>query len=306
MDIKKIEKIVRKVLGIPKGQGLTLFHFIRSKRLKYGPYFYKRKYTANDVVCAMKKMGLTKGSTLLVHCSWDDFYNCTSTPEELINEILSVIGEEGTLCMPAYPLLRKNRIFNVKKSVTKAGILAETFRTYPNVKRSIHVSHSVCALGPKADFLLSEHHLGETAWDEKSPYYKLSQVDGLVFNLGIGKYWIGAIVHCVESILRGKVQYFSDMFFEKKTEYLYIDYDGTQKSYWNYDMPHSGKHLRWTSYFRTRRIAKKYLKGKYLKISNMQIEMYNASYVIPTLVSLGRKGVTTYLLPLKHGYKFEE
>lgn len=306
MKLKKVVDFAKKLLGIPKWQGPTIFNFIRSKRLKYGPYFYKKKYNAKEVVSAMKDMGLSKGSNVLIHCSWDEFYNCTSTPEDLINEILSAIGEEGTLCMPAYPFIRNNRTFNVKKTVTKAGILAETFRTYPNVKRSINVSHSICAIGPKADFLLSEHHLGETAWDEKSPYYKLSQINGLVFNLGIGKYWIGAIIHCVESKLRGEVSYFTDMFFKEKTEFFYIDYDGQKKSYWNYDIPHSGKHVRWSGYFRTRRIAKKYLNGKYKKVSNLQIEMYSVSHVVTTLISLGRKGITTYILPLKFGYKFEK
>ena len=304
MKKKKIKKIIRKILGIPTGGDISVESFIHYQRLKYGRFFYKKKYSADDVVDTMCKLGLKKGSNLIIHCSWDEFYNCTSSPRELIDKILSVIGTEGTLCMPAMPLLRKGKVFNVRKSVTRAGILAEEFRKYPGVKRSINERHSVCAIGPLSDYLLSEHHLGETCWDEKSPYFKLSQIDALVFVMGLGKYWPGTIIHCVESILRGKLPYYTDMFLPTKTEYKYVDYDGIEKSYWNYDMHSSGKNIRLISYIKLRKIVKQFLNGKYEQISNLQICIYAASYMLPTLVSLAEKGKDVYLLPRKKGYYF--
>ena len=303
---KKIKKYAKKILGIPAKEGLSITNFIFNWRLRVGPYLYKRKYTAKDVVEAMRKAGMKEGSTVFIQSRWAEFYNCISTEEELISEILNALGPNGTLAMACMPLLRNNKTFNVKKTVTRAGLLAEAFRKYPGVKRSCNVRHSVCAIGPNSHYLLSEHHLGETAWDEKSPYYRLSIVDGLVFGLGLGKYWVGTITHCVESLLREKVPYYHDMFYADKTEYHYIDYDGIEKSYWNYDMPESGPHIRVSSYFKSIRIAKRYLHGNSQQVSNLQISCYKAIEVVPKLVSLGRKGIDCNLLPRKKGYQFEK
>ena len=299
------KKTIKHLLRVPSNATLSWENYIKYNKLFFGKYVYKRQYSADDVVGAMCKLGLKEGSNLIIHCSWDEFYNCTSSPRDLIERILSVIGPEGTLCMPAMPLLRKNKVFNVKKSVTRAGILAEEFRKYPGVKRSINERHSVCAIGPLSDYLLSEHHLGETCWDEKSPYYKLSQIDALVFVMGLGKYWPGTIIHCVEALLRGKLPYYTDMFLPAKTEYKYVDYDGIEKSYWNYNLVSSEHKRRKIGYFRLRKVVKKYLKGMYSQISNLQIARYEADFVLKTLLSMAKRGEDVYVLPSKKGYIFD-
>lgn len=300
-----LKSILRKLLGIPPGGGLSLESLIHYNRLRYGKRIYKTKYTAMDIVKAMQKLGLKNGSVVMIHCSWDEFYNCQSTPKEVIDAILSIIGPEGTLCMPSMPIERKGKVFDVRRTRTKNGMIAEIFRTMPGVKRSINVRHSVCALGPLADFLVSEHHMGETCWDEKSPYYKLTQVDGKVFTLGLGKYWEGTIIHCVEAVLRKEIKYYSDMFNPEKTVNEYIDYDGNLKSYEDYSMPTSGKHIRIISYLKNRHIIRKYLDGRYSDVSNLQIACFDANHVVKTLTNLARRGKDIYLLPLKIGYKFD-
>lgn len=302
----KTKKIIKKIFGINPSFALSLDSFVKSWRLRIGPYIYKKKYSASDVVDAMKRAGMKEGSVVFIQSGWAEFYNCTSSEIELIAEILKEIGPKGTLAMSAMPWIRKNKIFDVKNTMTKAGALAEYFRTYPGVKRSINVRHSVCAIGPLADYLLSEHHLGETAWDEKSPYYKLSQINALVFGLGLGKYWVGTIIHCVDSILKNELPYYRDLFFDYKTEYKYIDIDGVQKSYWNYNMPESGPKIRVGSYFKNRKICRKYLTSHYQQVSNLQISCWEASEVVPKLLELGRKGIDSNLLPSKKGYKFNK
>lgn len=297
---------IRKLVGIPLNEGLGVDSFLKNWRLRIGPYFYKKKYTASDVVNAMKRAGMKEGSVVFIQSGWAEFYNCTSNEEELIGEILKAIGPEGTLAMACMPLLRKGKVFNVKKTVTSAGLLAEAFRKYPGVRRSLNVRHSVCAIGPYADYLVSEHHLGDTAWDKQSPYYKLSLVNALVFGLGLGKYWVGTIIHCVDSILKDEVPYYHDLFYPEKTEYHYIDYDGVEKTYWNYDMPESGPKIRVGSYFKNRNICRKYLHGHYQQVSNLQISCWEAKEVVPTLLALGRKGIDSNLLPSKKGYTFDK
>ena len=305
MDNKKKNRL-KKILGIPPSEGLGLEELIRAWRLKIGQRVYKKKYSAHDVVEAMKKCGMKEGSVVFIQSRWAEFYNCTSTPSELIDEILKALGPSGTLAMECMPYLREGKIFNVKRTPTKAGLLAEVFRKYPGVKRSIHVQHSCCAIGPQADYLVSYHHLGETPWDKNSPYYHLYELNGLQFGLGLGKYDQGTIQHCLESLLKDEVPYYHDMFNAEKTEYHYLDYNGEEKTYWNYDMPQTGPKKRIGSYILYTRISKKYLNCKYQKISNLYINCYNAKEELNTLVTLARKGVDSYWTPSKKGYIFEK
>lgn len=295
-----IVSIVKKILGIKRTEGLHVRGFIRSWHRRLGPYFYKQKYSANDVVSAMERAGMKKGSTVLIQSSWSEFYNCQNSPNELIAAIINFIGPDGTLCMPALPLLKKGEVFDVNNTKTKAGYFAECFRKYPGVKRSIHTQHSVCAIGKNADYLLDEHHLGETPWDEKSPYFKLSKLDALVFGFGLGSHWLGTTAHCPESLLRGKVQYFTERWKKEKSTIKYIDVDGNEKSYTNYRP--SGPRL--TSYFKQRWIASHYLTSHYQHISNLQISCFEAKEMVEKMTDLAKKGFTMCLYPIPFRSKF--
>lgn len=303
---KKLIRIAKRILGIHQNQTLSLKTFRRNIRLKYGHYIWRKNFDTQELLSAMQALGMKKGSNVFIHCNWDEFYNYTGNEKNLIDGILNIIGEDGTLIMPSYPLMRKGKIFNVKKTVTAAGLLAEEFRKYPGVKRSINVQHSVCALGPQSDFLLSEHHKCETCWDEKSPYYKLAEVNALVFGLGLGKYYLGTIIHCVESVLRPSIKYFSDFYQEQKTRHPYIDYDNLVKNYECYDLKQNLK--RKNKINASKIICKRYLNESSYKtsqISNLQISMVRAADVIPKLIELAKKGIIIYSKPSKRGYKFE-
>lgn len=303
--ISNIKMFIKRITGIPQGATIGLESFVHYNRLRFGRLIYKRRYSASEIVDSMKKLGLKKGSVLMIHCSWDEFYNCDSSPKELIEAILSVIGPEGTLCMPAFPLRRKGKPFDIRRSRTTAGLLAEIFRTYPGVKRSAHIRHSVCAIGPMSDYLLLEHHLGETCWDEKSPFFRLSKMDSSLFAIGLGKYWEGTIMHCVESVLRKEIAYYNDMFDNSKTEFEYVDYDGNLKKYQNYEIKTNGIQTRRIGYLKNRRLVKKYLCGEYQMVSNLQIAKFDIPHVVNTLISLGRKGEDAYIFPSKKGYVFD-
>lgn len=303
---KSFKDVLRKILGIPPNEGLSLESFIMNWRFKIGRHIYKKTYTAKDIVEAMKQMGMKEGSVVFIQSRWAEFYNCTSSPSELIDEILNVIGPNGTLAMGCMPYMREGKIFNVKRTPTKSGLLAESFRKYPGVKRSINIRHSVCAIGKMADYLVSDHHLDDTPWDKRSPYYRLYELNGLQFSLGLGKYYQGTIQHCVDSLLKDEIPYYHDMFYTEKTEYHYVDYDGQEKTYLNYDMPQTGPKKRISSYFLERRISRKYLKGRFQQVSNLQIICFDAKHELDTLLALARKGIDGYWTPSKRGYKFEK
>jgi Aminoglycoside 3-N-acetyltransferase len=72
--------------------------------------------------------------------------------------------------------------FLVDRVPVYTGLLCEAFRRTPGVRRSIHLSSSVCAIGPNADYLIRDHHLTAMAWGKDSPFCRLMDVDEAVFN----------------------------------------------------------------------------------------------------------------------------
>jgi len=271
-------------------------HFKATIRRKIERFFYKRRYSAQDIVTLMKSMGLKKGATIFIHSSWKEFYNYTGTINEFIDALLVEIGTDGTLAMPAFPLLKKtDNVFRINNTPSTTGILTEIFRNYPDVKRSANKS-SVCAFGPKSDYLVNEHLYSVTSYDEKSPYYKLAELDALIFSFGLTKYYIGTSIHCVESLLRHELPYFHQFFttknilkieMEDKTIYYQESYTkGENLIYWNYRSKEKFiKHLDKSKYVRK-------------KLSNLSVNMYEAKYLVNESIALGREGIVMYKIPI--------
>lgn len=274
--------------------------FKKKQKRKLSRLIYKEKFSAEDLIGVMKKMGMKNGSVVFIHSSMTEFFNYTGTAVELIDGVLNEIGESGTLMMPAYPKVTENFDdevdFDVNKSVSGAGYLTETFRKYPGVKRSINLQHSVCAYGRLADEFTSEHYKSVTAWDKFSPYYKMSQMNTLVFAFGL-PYFLGTMIHCTESILQNTYAYFQ-LFFKNKKSFTYRDIDGNIGvcSYLTHDFARRRS---------KKMIIKKYfnkLQFKKEKLSNLNIEMVDAKYTLDLFLQLAEKGITMYSIPSPKPY----
>lgn len=270
--------------------------FVRKKRQRIESLFYHKTYTAEDIVSMMAAMGMKPGDSIIVHCAMNNFYNYRGTASGLIDALLNYLGPNGTLCMPAYPFDKTNpdKLFDVRTDKTAAGFLAETFRNYPGVKRSLNKLHSVCAIGKYADYLVSEHHLSKTCFDEKSPFYKLGQLGGLSFSLGLPKYYIGTIGHVCESLLRERLPYFRDK-FSRLVSYEYVTYDGRHIRHEMY----TGSLKPYVRSKDTCLVDSCFSKEKYgrRRLSNIWINMFDVHYTIKRLSELALEGKTIFSYP---------
>lgn len=306
MNVKRIVRnFIKSVWGI---DGISLF--FKKKKKSVMKKIYRKTYTADDLVALMCNMGMKKGSTVFVHSSMTEFYNYKGSAKELIEKIIEAIGDEGTLMMPAYPknkskLMKsiadkdnENKVFfDVNNTPSGAGYLSEVFRTYPGVVRSINIQHSVCAYGRLAKYFTSEHHKSITAWDEFSPYHKMSKMKTLVFAFGL-PYFLGTMIHCTESLLRDKYVYFS-LFFTGERSYKYIDANG------NVGVQHF-----FTNDIQRKRSKKRIIKKFFDKeefhlntISNLRVEMVEAEYTLNLFLELAEQGITMYSQPSPNHYK---
>ncbi len=93
-------------------------------------------------------------------------------------------------------------VFDVRKTVSEMGLLSEIFRINPNVKRSIHPTHSICAIGPLADQLIRNHHLSDTTCGDDTPFAEMIKYRTMI--LGIGTKSGNALtqIHSAEDIMK--------------------------------------------------------------------------------------------------------
>lgn len=288
--------IIKKITGI---ENIALFR----KKIKknVGKIIYHKKYTAQDIVSIMQDMGMKKGSVVCVHSSMREFYNYKGNAEDLIDAILQVITEEGTLVMPCFP--KKNLVRDVnyifsKKDPTGAGYLSEVFRKHPDVERSINVQHSVAAWGKYAKWLISDHQNCDDCWDINSPWRRMLELNALVFNFGLPRSFMGTFRHCLESTLKTEHPYWAQ-FFTKEEEFRYYDENNCIKNYTSktkeFERRNNSKYQ--SLYFDNEDWQIK-------KISNLEIKVFYTEKCFPKMLELGRKGISPYFIPSTKGYNF--
>lgn len=289
-------KRIKTILGI---KDFSLFR--KEVHKKIGKIIYHKKYTADDLIRVMCSMGMKSGSVICIHSSMKEFYNYNGTATEIIDKILEVIGTEGTLIMPAFPKKelseKEGYIFDLEKDPTGAGMLAEIFRKYPGVVRSANVQHSVCAIGRYAEYLIKDHTKDHDCWGKLSPWYRMCELDAIVFNLGMPRNYIGTIHHCVESTLYDEHPYWAQ-FFTITKKFYYYDNDKIVE-YQEY----MGDLDRRT---REKTLFKQFSKEDWQirKISNLEIKAFYTKYCMKKMIELGRKGISVYYVPSSKKYKF--
>jgi len=137
----------------------------------------------------IRQLGIKEGDTILLHTSIKGLNASDISAEDIIEGLLGVIGEGGTLLVPAlsYVTVTTDKpIFDIETTKTCIGTLPEIFRVKYATHRSVHPTHSVCAVGRFAKSLTLSHKLDNTPVGEHSPFRLIPQVEGKILMLGCG------------------------------------------------------------------------------------------------------------------------
>lgn len=171
---------------------LRRLYWTNQQRFKqYNP---NKSAKANNVTCWVKfdrvvkwikEQGITKGDLLIVHSSYAAL-ECTGiSPEAVVEELLSIVGPTGTLCMPVIrkfkgspnpeELLTKDVsdlvcTYDVENTKITSGLLPYFLMKKPGSEVSLFPLNPMCAVGPLAKEMM-EHNLDG---DYPSPHGKNS------------------------------------------------------------------------------------------------------------------------------------
>ncbi len=181
-----------------------------------------------DLIEGFSSLGVSPGDTLMVHSSLSSFGSVEGGAEAVISALLSVLGEEGTLVMPAFSryLLNGEEVWDREDTPSGMGKISETFRKMPGTLRSSHAAHSLCARGEKAELLCRRPY--KTGFGPDSPFRTLLEIDAKILLAGVS-YNVCTFFHLFE--VEADVPY---RFLEERKAKIVIDGREEYGSAWEY------------------------------------------------------------------------
>ncbi len=146
--------------------------------------------TKDDITRGLRELGLDRGMDVLVHSSLSSFGYVEGGADAVIDALLETVGDEGTVLVPTLTgseaLSPANPpFFDPDETPCWTGLVPETFRRRPEAVRSLHPTHSVAAIGPKAREYTVGHEFCITPCAPDSPYGRLVDAGGYILFLGV-------------------------------------------------------------------------------------------------------------------------
>lgn len=163
---------------------------------KYGYLSIEEKnpLTKNDLIIALKELGIKKSDVVLLHSALSGCGHVQGGENAIIDAFLDCAN---TLCCPSFTrpyiifegeLNREDRFRPYDKNDFEnisTGSIPKTMLRRGAI-RSNHATHSWCAIGEKAGELLSSHSLLDAPTGEESPLANALKLKGKVVLYGVG------------------------------------------------------------------------------------------------------------------------
>ena len=139
-----------------------------------------------DLVRDLLALGVRPGDLLMVHSSLRSIGFVEGGPETVVDALLQAIGPQGTLVVPTftYPTAGNPEfVFDPAHTPSQMGAISEAARRRPHAHRSIHLAHSIAAIGPLAETIATSG--GPSGWDAHSPMRQVFDRNGRYLLLGV-------------------------------------------------------------------------------------------------------------------------
>ncbi len=163
--------------------------------------------TRDGLAVDLSALGVTEGSTLLVHSSLSSLGWVAGGAQAVVLALFDVLGPAGTLVVPTHsghlsdpaawqhppvpvawwPVIRESMpAYDPLLTPTRSmGVVPDTVRRVPGAVRSDHPAYSFCAVGPRAGEVTSGHSL-PYGLGEGSPLARCYDLGADVLLLGVG------------------------------------------------------------------------------------------------------------------------
>lgn len=171
----------------------------------------------NDLKENLTEAGIKKGDILIVHSSMKGIRGFGMAPEEIINYLKDLVGEEGMLLMPVYPQypdsvtkLQYNEAYpkayeyDVDNTASWTGLITNLFWKSEDVTRSHYPNNTLSAWGKNSTEIFREEMISDLAFGKHSAWGYCVEKSAKVLFLGIHAHHALSEIHIAEDFLNEK------------------------------------------------------------------------------------------------------
>ena len=156
-------------------------------------------YTKKDLLRELDKIKIDPTGTLMVHISYKSLGDIEGRGSTVLDALIEYM-RGGLLVLPSHTwnnVGTDNPVMDVLHTPSCVGVLPEMFRKRPGTIRSLHPTHSVCALGKDAEaFVAGEEHIA-TPCGSGGVHYKLWERDAQILLVGVN-FTRNTFIHGIE------------------------------------------------------------------------------------------------------------
>ena len=195
-------------------------------------------YTLNDIKGAYKKIGIRKGSTVLLKTDMRFLgYFESRRKEDILNAHFNVLAElvdldVGTIVVSTSStfLCNTDTPFDLKKTPSERGVLTEYIRNMKGALRSFHPFVSHTAIGKNAEMICG--NVSRQAYGPGTPKERMLALDTLYVSVGLTPNLTCSLVHYIEFVMGVPYRYVKEFIHpvvrDRKIAYepfyLYVHY----------------------------------------------------------------------------------
>jgi aminoglycoside 3-N-acetyltransferase len=166
---------------------------------------HRTTVTRQDIVHGLRQLGIEAGMDILAHSSLSSFGYVQGGADAVIDALIEAVGPQGTVLVPTLTgseaLSADNPpLFDRDTTPCWTGRIPQAFLQRCGAIRSQHPTHSVAAIGARAQALTKEHEFSITPCGPDSPYGRLAQTGGHILLLGV-THSVNTTFHHVEEIV---------------------------------------------------------------------------------------------------------
>jgi len=259
------------------------------------------------VVEAIKSLGVCEGDILIVHSAYGELRHFGLSPTDIVNILKSIVGDRGTLVMPAIPIFKeepeaKDRFqdefykkiftYDVRKTRTWTGILPQTLMKMDGAIRSRHPLNTIVALGFHAEEMTRNNltYEGQTACGEGSSWAYCFYKNAKILMLGVDVVHSLTMIHVAEDLY--EVQWpVKDWYRNRQFRVIDNEFDKT--------VTLRERHPKWALFYAERRFSKDLMQMKIVKnqkVAGLNISLCNSTDLLNYL-NIQKESAYPYVIP---------
>ncbi|MBI4878283.1 MAG: AAC(3) family N-acetyltransferase [Planctomycetes bacterium] len=197
--------------ALPPGAKVRLRKALRTAEKALADLLFR--HGPAELARGLERLGIRPGDTLLVHSAFRHATGFSGSPRDVVECMVNAVGGGGNLLMVSMPYrsssynhLRQDPVFDVRRTMSQMGIVSEVFRRRRGVRRSLHPTHPVLALGKDAEWLLQGHEDAAAPCGPASPFGKFRELGGKVLFYDV-PFATFTFIHYIEDLLAGSLPF---------------------------------------------------------------------------------------------------